>query len=50
MFVQGASTSQILPDVPVDGLVADRQFSFQAQVPGDLFAAALIYWAQHASI
>src|SRR5438105_7542396 len=38
MFVQRASTSQILPDVPVDGLVADRQLSFQAQVPGHLFA------------
>ena len=42
MFVQRASTSQILPDVPVDGLVADRQFAFQAQVPGDLFRAPLL--------
>ena len=41
MFVQRASTSQIPPDVPVDGLVADRQLSFQAQVTGDLFGTPL---------
>ena len=41
MFVQCASTPQIPPDVPVDGLVADRQLSLQPQVPGDLFGAPL---------
>jgi hypothetical protein len=42
MFVQGAATSQIPPDVAIDGLVADRQLSLQAQVPGDLFGAPLL--------
>jgi len=41
MTVQGPTRFQIPPDVPVDGLMADRQFPGAAQVPSNLFRTPL---------
>src|SRR5678816_650447 len=40
--VQGATGLEIPPDVPVDGLVANRQFPRQRQMPGDLLRTPLL--------
>src|SRR5687767_15790240 len=37
MGVEGAAGFEIPPDVSVDGLVTDREFSGPAEVAGDLF-------------